>query len=111
MRNLRTILMLACAMLLPMFCHAQQEESSKAIETKACGDKEVNYSQKTVKNDHTMGVQSADKALIYVLRPTMLGMAIQTKLAADGDWKGVNRGNSYFFFSGGAGRALFLLPR
>jgi hypothetical protein len=99
--------MLACAMVLPMSCHAQQEESSKAIETKACGDKEVNYSQKTVKNDHTMGVQSADKALIYVLRPTMLGMAIQTKLAADGDWKGVNRGNSYFFFSVAPGEHYF----
>ena len=98
MRNLRTITMLACAMALPMFCHAQQEESSKAIETKACGDKEVNYSQTTEKNNHTMGVLTADKALIYVLRPTLLGKPTQSKLAVDGEWMGVNRGNSYFFF-------------
>ena len=107
MRNLRTIMMLACIMALPMFCHAQQEESSKAIETKACGDKEANFSQKTAKNDHTMGVQTADKALIYVLRPTMMGMAIQTKLAVDGEWMGVNRGNSYFFFSVAQGEHYF----
>jgi hypothetical protein len=99
--------MLVCAMALPMYCHAQQEESSKAIETKACGDKEVNFSQKTEKHDHTMGVQAADKALIYVLRPTMLGMAIQTKLAVDGEWKGVNRGNSYFFFQVAPGEHYF----
>lgn len=99
--------MLVCAMALPMFSHAQQEESSKAIEMKACGDKEVNLSQKTDKGAHTMGVQTADKALIYVLRPTMLGMAIQTKLAVDGEWVGVNRGNSYFFFALAPGQHYF----
>ncbi|MGA3265116.1 MAG: hypothetical protein ABSC47_13845 [Terracidiphilus sp.] len=99
MRYSKAILMLACAMALPALCQAQQEtsepESSKAITLKACGDgPEVNFSQKTDKHLHPMGVQTADKALIYVLRDTMYGMAIQTKLAVDGQWVGVNRGNN-----------------
>jgi hypothetical protein len=34
-----------------------------------------------------------------VIRSTMYGNKVQTKLAVDGDWKGVNRGNNYFFFT------------
>lgn len=89
-------------MSLPAFCQAQQgdeKSSSQSDELKACGSGgEVNYVADTDKTKHPMGEQSADKALIYVFRPTMLGNKIQTKLAVDGEWKGVNRGNNYFFF-------------
>lgn len=109
MRIRTMVFTLVCAMAMPLFCHAQDEESSKTIELKACGSggDEVNFSQKTDKGDHTMGVQSPDKALIYIIRDTMLGMAIQTKLAVDGQWVGVNKGNNYFFISVTPGKHYF----
>jgi len=78
-----------------------EEPITKEAELKACGaqDKEVKYSVETDKSQHPTPDQPADKALIYVLRPAMMGMAIQTRLAVDGDWKGVNRANNYFFFT------------
>jgi hypothetical protein len=36
------------------------------------------------------------KALIFVVRPTKFGELYQTKLAIDGEWVGVNRGDTYF---------------
>ncbi len=91
------------ALILALTCAAgvaAQEANKKDLELRACGprDKEVNYAESTDKHQHPTPEQSADKALVYVMRPTMVGMAIQTKLAVDGDWKGVNRGDSYFFF-------------
>ena len=78
-----------------------QEQSSKELELKACGPKEneVDYSAATDKKQHPIPEQPSDKALIYVLRLSMIGMAIQSKLAVDGDWKGVNQGNNYFYFN------------
>jgi hypothetical protein len=104
--------MLACATALPAYCQAQQapdRHSSKADDLKACGtaDKEVDYSADTDKKTHPLGVQDADKALIYVLRPTMIGNKIQTKLAVDAEWKGVNRGDNYFFFTLASGQHYF----
>jgi hypothetical protein len=112
MRSLILIVTLGCAMALPSLCRAQADASGpsrKADEDSACGtgEKETNFSQKTDKKAHPMGEQAADKALIYVLRPTMLGYAIQTKLAVDGQWMGVNRGDSYFFFSLAPGQHYF----
>ena len=76
-----------------------EENASKEFELKACGpqEKEVKYSAETDKSKHPAPEQPADKALIYVLRPSMMGNKVQTRLAVDGDWKGVNRGNNYFF--------------
>jgi hypothetical protein len=90
--------------LLPVLCAAQQAPaeplSKAAVELKACGPGSgTDFNQHTDKHSHAMGEPSADKALVYVMRPTMFGMAIQTKLAVDGDWKGVNRGNTYFYFT------------
>jgi Protein of unknown function (DUF2846) len=97
---------------LPAFCQTSQDNgqnSSQANELKACGapEKEVNYVADTDKTKHPMGEQTADKALIYVLRPTMFGNKIQTKLAVDSEWMGVNRGNNYFFFSLAPGQHYF----
>ena len=85
------------------------ELSSKELELKACGpkDKEVDYSTETDKSQHPVPEQPADKALVYVLRPSMMGNKVQTKLAVDGEWKGVNRGNNYFYFTLDPGEHYF----
>lgn len=79
----------------------EDEPVSKEMELKACGpqDKEVNYRADTDKHQHPTPAQPADKALIYVLRPSMIGNKVQSKLAVDGDWKGTNRGDNYFYFT------------
>ena len=89
---------------------AQDKPDDKALTMKACGpsEKEVKYNADTDKNQHpNPAPPPADKALIYVLRPTMMGNGVQTKLAVDGDWKGVNRGNTYFFFTLDPGEHYF----
>lgn len=79
----------------------EKDESADAqLTLKACGpkEKEVNYVADTDKSKHPTPEPPAGKAMIYVIRPTMMGNKIQTKLAVDGEWKGVNRGNNYFSF-------------
>jgi Protein of unknown function (DUF2846) len=85
------------------------ELSSKELELKACGpkDKEVDFSADTDKSQHPTPEQPADKALVYVLRPSMMGNKVQTKLAVDGEWKGANRGNNYFYFTLDPGEHYF----
>jgi hypothetical protein len=86
-----------------------EEPEKKDLELKACGpkDKEVNFKADTDKSQHSTPAQPADKALIYVLRPSMMGNKIQSKLAVDGEWKGVNRGDNYFFFTLDPGEHFF----
>ena len=74
---------------------AKQEE----MEKKACESLDTHYKTDTDKTTHPTPDAPADKALIYVVRPTMGGNKVQTKLAVDGQFKGVNRGNNYFFFT------------
>ena len=73
---------------------------------KACGP-QIGHSASTDKKQHPTPEVPADKALIYVIRPTMMGNKIQTKLAVDGKWVGVNRGNNYFFFTLDPGEHYF----
>jgi hypothetical protein len=107
------VAMLVILFALPIIAAAQKDESaatnSKDLELKACGakEKEVTYSADTDKSQHPTPPQPADKALIYVLRPAMMGNKVQTKLAVDGDWKGVNRGNNYFYFTLDPGEHYF----
>jgi hypothetical protein len=88
-----------------------KSESDKArrkeLELKACGSKEIKYSTKTDKKQHPVPEPPADKALIFVIRPTMWGNKVQTKLAVDGEWMGVNRGDNYFFFTLDPGEHYF----
>lgn len=112
MRYSIAILILICAMVLPVFCQKEQEpepDSQPARELKACGpkEKEVKYVADTDKKTHPTGTPAADTALIYVIRSTMYGNKNQTKLAVDGEWKGVNRGNNYFFFTLNPGEHYF----
>jgi len=75
------------------------DEQKKELESKGCGPKDVNHWTKTDKTQHPLGNAAPDKALIYVIRPTMMGHKVQSKLAVDGKFVGVNRGDNYFFFN------------
>jgi len=85
------------------------EPSNKALELKACGpkEKEVNYVADTDKTRHPVAEPADGKAIVYVLRPSLMGNKVQTKLAVDGQWSGVNRGNNYFFFTLDPGEHYF----
>jgi hypothetical protein len=61
----------------------------------------------TEKESLPLPEQPADKALIYVIRPTHIGAAIQTKLSVDGKWVGVNRANNYFYLVLDPGKHYF----
>lgn len=82
-------------------------QDAKEEKLKACGTKKVNYKATTDKKQHPTPDAPDDKALIYVLRPTIFGMKIHSKLAVDGEWKGVNRGKTYFFFTVEPGERYF----
>jgi hypothetical protein len=74
-------------------------DTEKQIEAKACPSENTALDAKTDKSSHPTPDAPADKALVYVVRPTMMGNKIQTKLAVDGHWVGVNRGNNYFYLT------------
>lgn len=75
------------------------KETQKQLEDLACGPSDVHQSVRTEKGPQTLPEQPADKALIYVIRPTHLGALIQTKLAVDTKWVGINRADNYFYFT------------
>jgi len=81
--------------------------AQEAMEKKACESLDTHYKTDTDKTQHPTPDAPADKALIYVVRPTMGGNKVQTKLAADGQFKGINRGNNYFFFTLDPGQHYF----
>jgi hypothetical protein len=96
--------MLACAAATPLLSQGEYDGEPVSFmqrELKGCGpkDKEVNYTAATNKTTHPSGEQTAGLALIYILRSSSYGLLMQTKLAVDGEWKGVNRGHNYFFFT------------
>jgi len=81
--------------------------AEKEIEQKACGPKDVKHSVETDKTQHPTPEPPPDKALIYVVRPTMMGNKVQTKLSVDQRWVGINRGNNYFSFTLDPGEHYF----
>ena len=111
--TLQAMLFVVLALMLPPGLHAwQAQQAEKAepeteadqakegeIEAKACGPSEHKFSVRTDKNQHPTPEPPSDKALVYVIRPTMMGNKIQTKLGVDGQWVGANRGNNYFFLT------------
>jgi len=86
---------------------AELEQEKKELRAKACGTEKVDYKQKTDKAQHPTPDPPADKAMIYVLRTSMLGYKIASKLAVDGKWMGVNRGKTYFYFTVDPGKRYF----
>jgi hypothetical protein len=77
------------------------------IQKKACPAHDIGYRADTDKKTHPTPEPPADRALVYVLRPTMMGNKIQSKLAVDGEWVGVNRGHNYFFLTLAPGQHYF----
>lgn len=69
----------------------------------------VHHSTKKVKDKDPIELAPlpAGKAMVYVVRPTHFGAAIQTKLSMDGNWMGVNMANSYFVFLADPGEHKF----
>ena len=61
----------------------------------------------TDKTQHPAPGAPADKGLVYVVRPSLAGSRIQTRLAVDGTWMGANYGNNYFFLTLTPGEHLF----
>ena len=86
---------------------AELEQEKKELRAKACGTEKVDYKQNTDKAQHPTPEPPADKSLVYVLRTSMLGYKINSKLAVDGKWMGVNRGKTYFFFTVDPGKRYF----
>ena len=84
-----------------------EKEQKKELREKACGTESVNYETSTDKKQHPTPEAPSDKALIYVMRPTMIGFKIDSKLAVDGEWMGVNRGKTYFYFTLEPGEHFF----
>ena len=77
----------------------QSEPEMQALARKACGTTSVDYDAETKKDQHPTPEAPSDKALIYVMRTTIIGYKIHSKLAVDGNWMGTNRGKTYFFFT------------
>jgi len=116
------VVFLMCAAKLPGTADATQEkqqnppaaekeappsETEKEIELKACGPADIKHSAETDKSQHPTPAAPPDKALIYVVRPTMMGNKIQTNLSVDQKWVGVNRGDNYFYFTLDPGEHYF----
>jgi hypothetical protein len=102
MRKLAVPALSVCLCFLPSIAQAANDtdvSDQRAIKVKACGtkDKEISFSVSTDKKNHPIPAPSEGKAMVYVIRPTMMGNKIQTKFAVDGEWKGANRGDNYFF--------------
>jgi hypothetical protein len=74
------------------------KETKKRLQDLACGPADVHHSVRTVKDPQRLPVGPSDRALLYVIRPTHIGMLVQTKLSVDRKWVGVNRVNNYFYF-------------
>ncbi|MFN6962665.1 MAG: DUF2846 domain-containing protein [Pyrinomonadaceae bacterium] len=82
-----------------VFYRPDIEGEQIALRTKACGTEKVDYDAETKKDQHPTPDAPADKALVYVMRTTIIGYKIHSKLAVDGKWVGTNRGKTYFFIT------------
>ena len=85
----------------------QSEADKETLRVKACGTEAVDYDAETRKNEHPTPDAPADKALVYVMRTTIIGYKIHSKLAVDGKWMGTNRGKTYFFVTLDPGEHFF----
>ena len=84
-----------------------QKRTKEEIEKRACPTVDVKLTAETDKTAHPAPEPARGKALVYVIRPTMNGHKIQTKLGVDGKWVGVNRGHNYFFLELDPGEHYF----
>jgi Protein of unknown function (DUF2846) len=81
-----------------------------AAQPALAGDKDDDKDESgnvTFTKDHPMGEVQEDKALVYVVRPTSMGMAIKSFFFCDDDILGINKGSSYFFAQVDPGKHVF----
>jgi hypothetical protein len=69
------------------------------LEARACGPDDIKFPTITDKTQHPTPAPPADKAILYVLRPSNAGSRIQTRFAVNGSWVGANYGTNYFFLA------------
>jgi len=89
--------MLAILAVTLAFAILQEPAAQQPAAESACGPATEKLKNETDKSSHPEPPVPQDKAIVYVVRPTMIGHKVQTKFAVDGKWVGVNRGNNYFF--------------
>lgn len=89
---MRSILVASLVLAFLPFASARAQQ----VPDSACGPSSEKFNADTDKKSHPEPQAVPDKAVLVVLRPTMMGNKIQTKFAVDGKWVGVNRGDNYF---------------
>jgi len=57
--------------------------------------------------DRSMAEVNPEKALIYVVRPAFVGTAVKSYFICGDDFKGINKGKSYFYFYIEPGKHVF----
>ena len=57
--------------------------------------------------EHPLAEERADKAIVYVVRPTSVGAAVKSFFFVDDEVVGINRGSSYFFTYVDPGKHVF----
>lgn len=100
---MRSILIASLALTFLPLASARAQE----VPDSACGPSSEKFKTDTDKKSHPEPQASPDKAVLVVVRPTMLGNKIQTKFAVDGKWVGINRGDNYFIVNVESGLRQF----
>ena len=75
----------------------EAQRAATQIDSGACPVADVGFRVATDKHSHPTPEPDPGKALVYVLRPAWVGLAIQTKVAVDGRWVGANKARNYFY--------------
>ncbi|MBZ5640977.1 MAG: DUF2846 domain-containing protein [Acidobacteriia bacterium] len=70
-------------------------------------DKEEGGGYVRFEDERPMGEVQPDKALVYVVRPAMVGFAIKSFFLCDDEILGINKGHSYFFSQVAPGKHVF----
>jgi len=100
---MRSILLACLALTFLPFASLRAQD----VPDSACGPSSEKFKTDTDKKSHPEPQVVADKAVLVVLRPTMLGNKVQTKFAVDGKWVGINRGDNYFIVTVDPGARQF----
>ena len=75
--------------------HGQGKESEADRIKRGCGPPDIKHGVR-ISAVGRVEQATSDTGLVHVVRPESFGGAIQTKLAVDGKWMGVNLGGTYF---------------
>ena len=105
--NITQVLLFLGLLALSVGAQKPEETDRQQLRAKACGTGSANFSAKTDKKNRPKPEAPAEKALVYVLRSSMMGYTIHSKFAVNGDWRGVNRGKTYFFMTLEPGEYFF----